>query len=403
MNRLKSLVPPGKGKELQQHGIKFQWFQLVSLTFIHFLVDMFGGMIPAILPVLRQEFALSLTLALSLHTVVQLSGNLVQLPAGSLRAHNHRPFFIPVGLFMASAVSLLVLAPRTSMALPWLYLLMAITGSGVAVVHPEGLRAIHTLDKIPPSISTAFFQAGGFFGFSAGAYVASFLVNHWEIRGLLWLLACPAVGLTLVYFLKIQVAVEKKQDGSAASALAPEVYTFWPLMWLSVPLAAATILILGLLPTRLNELGFALTFGGFSNMLFGAGGVVGSMVWAVIAHKRGLMVSAVAALLLGLPFLWIYTACMESRWAVIMIFIAGFFSQSAFPLIVTLARHARGLKLGQRMAFAVGGSWGAACVVLLLAGPVAERLGVQAVLRFAWTGYLFSAIMGLRILRQRKK
>ncbi len=403
MNRLKHPVPVGKDKDLQQHGIKFQWFQLVSLTFIHFLVDMFGGMVPSILPVLRREFALSLTLALSLHTVVQLGGNLVQLPAGSLRAHNHRPFFIPVGLFMASAVSLLVLAPRTGTALPWLYLLMVITGSGIAVVHPEGLRAIHALDKIPPSISTAFFLTGGFFGFSGGSFISSYIVDHWGLRGLLWLLACPAVGLTLVYFLKIQVAVEKKKEDSSVAVILPETYTFWPLMWLSVPLAASTIVILGLLPTRLNELGFALTFGGFSNMLFGAGGVVGSLIWAVIAHKRGLLPSAVAALLLGIPFLWIYTACIESRWAAIAIFIAGFFSQSAFPLIVTLARHARGLKLGQRMAFAVGGSWGVACIVLLLIGPVAERLGVQAVLRFVWTGYLFSAIMGIRILIKNKK
>jgi FSR family fosmidomycin resistance protein-like MFS transporter len=388
---------------LPNRGLKFEWFQLVSLTFIHFLVDMFGGMIPAILPVLRREFALSLTLALSLHTVIQLSGNLVQLPAGSLRAHNNRPFFIPIGLLMAAAISVLVFVPKDNFTLPFLYLLMTVSGAGIAVVHPEGLRAIHTLEKIPASISTAFFLTGGFFGFSAGSFISSVIVDHWQLRGLLWLLVCPAIGLILVYFLKIQVAVEKKSGDDSPVEVVPETYTFWPLMWLSVPLAASTIVILGLLPTRLHELGFSLSFGGLSNMLFGAGGVAGSLVWAVIAHKKGLMKSAIASLLLGIPFLWIYLAAIESRWSVVMIFIAGFFVQSAFPLIVTLARHAVGLKLGQRMAFAVGGSWGVACIVLLLIGPVAERWGVRSVLYFTWTGYLFSAMMGLRILCRKRK
>ena len=33
-------------------------------------------------------------------------------------------------------------------------LLAVVSGIGIAIVHPEGLRAIHSLGRIPPAVST---------------------------------------------------------------------------------------------------------------------------------------------------------------------------------------------------------------------------------------------------------
>lgn len=66
--------------------------------------------------------------------------------------------------------------------------------------------------------------------------------------------------------------------------------------------------------------------------------------------------------------------------------------------MVTLARGASGSNLGQRMGFMVGGAWGMGSVVLMLLGPVAERFGVEIVLRFSCGGYIISALIGIWLI-----
>jgi hypothetical protein len=50
--------------------MKFQWAQLIALMILHGCIDLFAGMMPAILPVVRTEFGLSYTLGVALLSVL---------------------------------------------------------------------------------------------------------------------------------------------------------------------------------------------------------------------------------------------------------------------------------------------------------------------------------------------
>ena len=50
---------------------------------------------------------------------------------------------------------------------------------------------------------------------------------------------------------------------------------------------------------------------------------------------------------------------MEQAAAIVFLLPFGFFAIALFPLIVSLARQARGVNLGFRMGLIVGGTWGA--------------------------------------------
>ncbi len=78
-----------------------------------------------------------------------------------------------------------------------------------------------------------------------------------------------------------------------------------------------------------------------------------------------------------------------------MLFGVGFFGMSAYILTITLARHARGLNLGQRMAFIVGGTWGIANIVFLGLAPLAEHFGTAVILKCMPLGYLLSGLIAL--------
>jgi FSR family fosmidomycin resistance protein-like MFS transporter len=377
--------------------------QLFVLAGVHFLIDLFASMLPAILPAIRDEFSLSLFRAGFILVVLLMTCNGVQPLVGHMRALKRKPLFLHLGLIVAASICLLDALPRASNAYALMILLAVVSGFGIAIVHPEGLRAVHWLGRIPPAISTAVFMAGGFLGYASGGAVSAFLVSRYGLKGLYPLIFCPVIGIVLVIFLKIRLAVERKGQEKDLTQTTNHRLSFWLIMVMSIPAAISTTILTNLLPTVLNELGFELTFGGFSTTMFGLGGAVGSFVWAHIAGKKGEFKCSVVSLFLVIPFMVAYLIFIESKMAIWILFGAGFCAVSAYILMITLSRHAAGMSLGQRMGFMVGGTWAFANIVFMVLLPVAEHFGTDALLRFVPLGYLFSALFGLFIMLKAKK
>ncbi|MHC4173011.1 MAG: MFS transporter [Planctomycetota bacterium] len=377
---------------------KFHWMQLLVLAGVHFLVDMFASMLPAILPAIRAEFTLSLSLGVLVLVALLMTSNGVQPLVGHMRAGRRRPLFLHLGLISAASICLLGALPRGGGAFAIMFLLAVVSGCGIAIVHPEALRAVHWLRRIPPATSTAVFMAGGFLGFASGGAVSAFLVSRFGLKGLYPLALCPVIGIVMVIFLRIRLAVERKVRNNSVARTGENRLPFWSIMAMAMPAAVSTIILANLLPTVLNELGFELTFGGFSTMMFGLGGAVGSFVWANIARKRGELNCSIAALFLVIPFLVAYLILIETRAAIWILFGAGFCAISAYILMITLSRRATGLNLGQRMGFIAGGTWALANIVFMALLPVAEHFGTNVILKFTPLGYLFSGVFGLFIV-----
>jgi MFS transporter, FSR family, fosmidomycin resistance protein len=388
---------------VDKKNLAFEWSQLLTLTAIHFMVDMVAGMFPAILPYVRSHFALSLTAGMAALTTLYFTCNILQVLTGHMRAAKTTPLFLQMGLILSVGLCVVGVVPQSIFSL-WLIMgLVIISGSGIAISHPDSLRAIHNIKGIPPVVTTAVFMNGGAMGFAGGGLFSTMLVSRFGLNGLYFFLICPVVGILLVWLLKIRLAVESSEENAALSDVGGGGFTFWPLMMMAVPAAISSTLIVAFLPTRLNELEFALTFGGFSIMMFGLAGGVGTFFWAWLAHRRCEMKCTIAACLAGVPLLFGYMLLIDNKAAVYLLFAGASCCGAAYPLIVTMARYARGPKLGQRMGFIVGGAWGIASVVLLLLSPIAERFGVQTVLVFTPVGFAVSGFVGINILRTMSK
>jgi len=372
--------------------------QLLVLAGVHFLIDMFASMLPAILPAIRAEFSLSLSLGGLVLVALLMTSNGVQPLIGHMRADKRRPLFLYLGLILAAAICLLGALPRGSGAFSLIILLAVVSGCGIAIVHPEGLRAVHRLKRLPPAVSTAVFMAGGFLGYASGGAVSAFLVSRFGLKGLYPLVLCPVIGIVMVVFLRIRLAVERKVRNKNEAPTEENRLPFWLIMVMAMPAAVSTTVLANLLPTVLNELGFELTFGGFSTTMFGLGGAVGSFVWANIAGKKGELKCSIAALFLVLPFLVAYLVLINTRVAIWLLFGAGFCAIAAYVLMITLSRHAAGLNLGQRMGFMVGGTWAMANIVFMALLPVAEHFGTNFILKFTPLGYLLSGLLGLFVM-----
>ena len=395
-NSLETVSDPAAN--LKRKLVTFHWMQLLALAAVHFFIDIFPSMLPAILPAIRAEFSMSLSMGGLVMAVMYLTCNGVQPLIGHLRANKRRPLFLHLGLVLGSVICLLGVLPRGVGAFGGMILLAVVSGFGIAIVHPEGLRGVHRLRSIPPAVSTAVFMAGGFLGFASGGVISAFLVSRFGLQGLYPLLFCPVIGIVLVLLLRIRLAVERTVYDKDAAQQIQSWLPFWFILVMAVPAAVSTTIIVSLLPTVLNELGFELTFGGLSTTMFGLGGAVGSFVWAHVAHKKGELKCSVAALFFVVPFLVLYLVFINSRMAIWMLFGAGFWAISAYILMITLSRQAKGLTLGQRMGFMLGGTWALAYLVFMALLPAAEHFGSDVILKFSPIGYVISGAFGLYIM-----
>ena len=376
-------------------AMRRQMGRLALLTAVHSAVDLLGGIIGPVLPAIRMRFALSLTEGVVLMTVLGLSCNLFQLAVGGLRRDKGAPFFLYASLFLASAFPFIGHVPRglghgPTMAV--LLLLVAVCGAGVACGHPEGLRAVHALDRLPQSMASSVFMVGGFFGVAGGAWLASAMVAAGGLGRLLWLLVVPLGLLALLPFARVRVAVETAPlPGMAAAQGRPP---FWPLFAIAIPLAVCSAFVPNLLPSCLHdEYGFGLSFGGASNFAYGLGGAAGAVCMGILAHRRGEMRCVVPVLFAGIPLMLAYVLCLEHAWAVLLLPGVGFSVAGSYPLIVSLAKGARGPALGHRMALVVGGVWGVAALVLLAAGAVADHIGIHRVLHLTYVCVALAAAL----------
>lgn len=388
------------GPSVNCDSLTFQWAQLLALAFAHFVVDIFPGLLHSVLPAIQTHFGIGVARGGIILTSYLLVSNGIQLLTGHLRENRRKPFFIYVGLTLSVLLCLINILPAQPSVLPAVIALCVISAAGTGIVHPEGLRGIHTLSKIPPAVSTSVFMALGILGFATGGYTSTILVEKFGMKGLYIFALCSVLSIILIALLRIRLAVESKSENNTTAPGEKIQPPFVLIMMMATFAAIPTAVIVWLLPQRLHQLGFELTFGGLSVMFFSLAGGVGSFLWAVVAGKKGELKTAYTVLVAGLPFFIAYDLLIQHKAAVWLLFAASFCCFGAYPLMVTLGRYAKGLTLGRRMGLIVGGTWLISSVFPMILAPIAERIGMQTILVCANIGYLFSAILGLYIHRK---
>jgi len=388
--------------------LKTQWGKLIGITMVHFLTDTLAGMFPAVMPDIMREFKWDLPTANMVFSILIIVCNAGQVFICNLRQHNPKPFFLQFGICAGTAICFLCFLTGVPGAFYIMCALAVITGCGIAAAHPEGLRAIHDIDNIPSPISTAVFMTGGAFGFASGGLVGSYFVTLFGLKGLLCFIIPAIVSVIIVYLLKIQLAVEPTVKENAEKLESIEDKTamgFWPILWMAVASTTASVILVFLLPTRLQQLGFDRNFGGFSTMMFGMGGAVGSLVWSIVANRKGQLAVASISFLLGVPIMLAYLLLKDHRLAVCLLFASGFCSWAGFPLLVSISRKARGLSLGMRMGLMVGGTWGISAVFEMLLVYAAKQfdISVNTLLYFTPVCFTIASFMGFLIMLDRRK
>ena len=163
----------GTGPTADEPGRSAALLVLCAISLSHCLNDIIQSLVPAIYPVLKQEFNLDFGQIGLITLTFQLTASLLQPLVGIYTDRRPTPFSLPLGMG-CTLLGLLLLSVVRSF--PVLLVAAAMIGMGSSVFHPESSRVARMASGGQHGFAQSLFQVGGNFGTALGPLLAAFIV-----------------------------------------------------------------------------------------------------------------------------------------------------------------------------------------------------------------------------------
>ena len=194
---------------------------LLAIGFAHLLNDMIQSVIPAIYPLIKEEYGYSFVQIGLITLVFQATSSLLQ-PFTGLYADRHpRPYVLAAGMcFTLAGLCLLAFVGRFE----WMLVSVALIGCGSSVFHPEASRVAQLASGGRKSLAQSIFQVGGNGGSAFGPLAAALVVLPHGQGAIGWF----AVAALLAIFVLVRIGGwyrdrldRQRQSPAAVAAQAP--------------------------------------------------------------------------------------------------------------------------------------------------------------------------------------
>ena len=169
---------------------------LITLSLCHLLNDLLQALLPAIYPMLKDDFGLSFAQIGLITLASQVTSSLLQPVVGYYTDRNPQPFSLAVGM-MFTLTGLLLLAFGQHFAV--ILLAAAIAGVGSSIFHPESSRIARLASGGRHGFAQSLFQTGGNVGTSFGPLLAALIVLPRGRSSLAWFSVIALIALTLLW------------------------------------------------------------------------------------------------------------------------------------------------------------------------------------------------------------
>jgi len=358
---------------------------LVTLSICHLMNDLMQSMIPALYPMLKDQFQLDFGQIGMITLAFQLTASLLQPTVGMYTDRRPQPYSLAVGMG-ATLIGLVLLSVANGYGM--VVLAAALVGTGSAVFHPEASRVARMASGGRYGLAQSLFQVGGNLGSAFGPLLAAFIVLPRGQGAIAWFSVVALVAMVMLarvgmwYAANLRPAAAAAASAVAAAAKRPSAHVIFfvsLLMLLVLSKSVYTASLTSYFAFYLIER-FELTVQAAQVQLFifmaaiAVGTVIGGPVSDKIGRRKTIWVSILGALpfTLMLPYASLF-------WTSVLIIIIGLLMASSFPAILVYAHELIpgrvGLVSGVFFGFAFGlGGLGAAVL-----GHVADLQGISFV------------------------
>jgi len=257
---------------------------LIFLGSTHFLIHIYSQLLQASLPVLRQQFGLTLTEASLLVSAPLLLQVLLYLPSGYIA--DRRANTVLATSFIATLFGALLVPNAGS----YLHLLAAFSliSIGSTFYHPPALKATSELEEENKGLAMGIQNAGGSLGYSAGPILYSLLLPlyGWRIGYYLW---TPLLTIAAIYSYRYISHVKHEETKNNTGSILKIVNRSFALVLIGGALTDATFICISTYITTYYTESRGIS-PGLAGLIFGVGpllGILGSVLGGGLGDKIG--------------------------------------------------------------------------------------------------------------------
>ncbi|XHO96862.1 MFS transporter [Azospirillum sp. A26] len=369
---------------------------LAAISACHLLNDMIQSLLPAVYPILKDEFGLSFAQLGLLTFVYQLTASLLQPLVGLFTDRKPMPYSLVFGMG-STLFGLLTLA--WAPGFPALLAGGMLLGFGSSIFHPEASRIARQASGGAHGLAQSLFQVGGNLGSALGPLLAAFIILPRGQGSLSWFAFVALAGMVVMVRLgswQRRNAKPRKAGGPAAARHAdlPAGQVTRAVAILIALIVSKYVYLASITSYYIFYLidRFGLSTGDAQLCLFvflaavAAGTVIGGPVGDRIGRKTVIWVSILGILpfTLALPYVGLTTTVILSA-------VIGLALASAFPAIVVYAQELLPGRVGMVSGLFFGLAFGVAGIGAAGLGIVADWKGIG----FVYTACSFLPLLGL--------
>lgn len=195
---------------------------LFAISFSHLLNDVIQSVIPAVYPLLKENYTLTFTQIGVITLVFQLTASLLQPFVGLYTDKKPTPWSLPLGMLF-SLTGLLFLAFASN----YVHILLSVSliGMGSSVFHPEASRVAHLASGGRKGFAQSVFQVGGNAGSAGGPLLAALIVVPFGQKYIGWFGVIAFTGMVILTYVGrwYQQNMSRRSNKKAVAAVAPAI------------------------------------------------------------------------------------------------------------------------------------------------------------------------------------
>ena len=359
---------------------------LVAVSAGHLINDLLQSLLPAIYPMLKNDFRLDFWQIGLLTLANQITASLLQPLVGHFLDRRPQPHALAFGMAITlGGLLMLALAHRFALLVG----AAALIGVGSAIFHPESSRIARAASGGRHGLAQSLFQTGGNFGSSLGPLLAAFVVLPYGRHSISWFGVLALIGIATLWRVGAWHADVRQQTGSRTlpAARHPSVSSgdVRRSMIILVALVFSKFIYLSSLVNYytfflIHRFGVSIQQAQLHLFAFLAAVAVGTFAGGPIGDRIGRKAVIWVSILGVLPFSLLLPYA-SLTWTAVLAVLIGLIISSAFSAILVYAQELLpgrvGLVAGLFFGFAFGiGGLGAAAL-----GKLADVVGLDLVYR----------------------
>jgi MFS transporter, FSR family, fosmidomycin resistance protein len=359
---------------------------LLTISFSHLLNDTLQSLIPAIYPLVKQNFHLNFSQVGFITFTFQLAASLLQPFVGFYTDKKPQPYSLAIGMTLTLIGMVMVSFAGTY---AWLLISVGFIGIGSSIFHPEASKVAYMASGGRRGLAQSIFQVGGNAGSAIGPLLAAAIIVPAGQSSIVWFSVLALIAIIVLvnigkWYQKNLYRIKKKPVSSASTehSLVPKqtvvisiiillVLIFSKYFYLASMSSYLTFYLMDKFHISVQSSQIHLFIFLFSTA---AGTLLGGPIGDKIGRKYVIWFSilGVAPFTLLLPYASLF-------WTTILTVFIGFILASAFSAILVYAQELLPGKVGTVSGLFFGFAFGMGGLGSAVLGTLADHTSIHYV------------------------